>query len=285
MEIQSIPAWLWGRFNGAALNVGAASPQEYWQHPDAAAPTIIRRIGFGDLGTALRRGAADFAANRTDVLFLCLFYPVVGLVLGRVAAGYNMIPLLFPLVSGFALVGPIAAIGLNEMSRRREMGAQTGWTDAFAVLRAPSIGAIAMLCAVLLCLFLAWLWAASAIYDATLGPLPPISMTAFAQDVLTTHAGHVMIGVGMLAGFWFAVAALAISVVSFPLLLDRDVSFLDAVTTSLRALLANPGPLAAWGLIVAVGLVLGSLPLFLGLIVVMPVLGHATWHLYRKLIQ
>ena len=285
MEIQSIPAWLWGRFNGAAMSVGAASPEDYWRRADASAPATIRHIRLGDLGAALRQGLADFTANRTDVLFLCLVYPVIGLVLGRLASGYNMIPLLFPLVSGFALVGPIAAIGLNEMSRRREMGAEIGWTDAFAVLRAPSIGAIALLSLVLLCLFLAWLWAASAIYDSTLGPLPPLSMTAFVQDVLTTHAGRVMIGVGMLVGFLFAVVVLAISVVSFPLLLDRHASFLDAITTSLRAMLANPGPLAAWGLIVAVGLVLGSLPMFLGLIVVMPVLGHATWHLYRKLIR
>ena len=285
MEIQSVPAWIWGRFNGAALKVGSDTPEDYWHRVEAPAKDVtIRRIGMVDLGAAIGGGIEDFKANRTDVLFLCLFYPIAGLVLGRLASGYDMIPLLFPLISGFALVGPIAAIGLNEMSRRRALGAEVSWTDAFGVLHSPSIGAIALLSLVLIVLFFSWLGAATAIYNATLGPLPPASFSAFAQDVLTTPAGHKMIALGMFVGFWFALVVLAISIVSFPLLLDRKASFLDAVGTSLRAVIGNPGPVAAWGAIVAAGLVLGSLPVFLGLIVVMPVLGHATWHLYRRLI-
>ena len=93
-----------------------------------------------------------------------------------------------------------------------------------------------------------------------------------------------MIVVGVSVGFLFALLVLVISVVSFPLLLDRDVGLAAAVWTSVRAVILNPGPMAAWGLIVAGGLVIGSIPLFLGLIIVMPVLGHATWHLYRKVV-
>jgi uncharacterized membrane protein len=133
----------------------------------------------------------------------------------------------------------------------------------------------------LVAIFLTWLVAAETIYEMTLGPEPPTSITAFIRDVFTTGSGWALIVVGVGLGFFFALLVLAISVVSFPLLLDRDVGLDTAVWTSVRAVMANPGPMAIWGLIVAAGLAIASIPLFLGLIVV---LGHATWHLYRKVV-
>ena len=244
----------------------------------------VRRIEVADLKDVLARGLSDFAAYRTDVIFVCIIYPVVGLVLASLAFGYGMLPLLFPLASGFALIGPVAAVGLYEMSRRREQGVDITWADAFGVVRAPAFGAILVLGLVLLAIFLLWLAAAYAIYLVTFGPEPPASLGAFVQDVFTTGAGWALIVLGVGVGFLFALLVLTISVVSFPLLLDRDVGLYAAVATSVRAALANPGPMAVWGLIVAGGLVLGSMPVFLGLILVMPVLGHATWHLYRKVV-
>jgi uncharacterized membrane protein len=170
------------------------------------------------------------------------------------------------------------------MSRRREQGIDITWADAFGVVSAPAFGAILVLGLILLAIFLLWLAAAYAIWLMTLGPVPPASVGAFVHEVLTTGAGWTMIVVGVGVGFLFALVVLAISVVSFPLLLDRDVGLYTAVATSVRTVLTNPGPMAAWGLIVAGGLVLGSLPVLLGLIIVMPVLGHATWHLYRKVV-
>jgi len=255
-------------------------------HPrglDLPAPAV-RRIGYADIREALERGLDDFAAFRTDVAFLCIVYAFAGLVLARLAFGYDLLPLVFPLASGFALIGPIAAVGLYEMSRRREETGEASWADAFDVFRSPSLGAIVGLGLVLLALFLVWLGAAMAIYDLTLGPEPPASISAFAHDVLTTARGWAMIVIGCGVGFLFALIVLSISVVSFPLLLDREVGLTTAVMTSLRAVAANPRPMALWGLIVAGGLVLGSIPAFLGLIVVMPTLGHATWHLYRRVV-
>ena len=247
-------------------------------------PPAVRRITLADLGYALGRGLDDFAAFRTDVIFVCVFYPLAGLVLARLAFGYKLLHLVFPLASGFALIGPFVAVGLNEMSRRREAGVEVGWADALAVVRSPSFGSIVLLGLLLMVIFLLWLVAAWAIYMVTLGPEPPVSVGSFVRDVFTTDAGSVMIGAGIGVGFLFAVLVLAISVVSFPLLLDREVGVDTAILTSIRAVIANPVPMVGWGLVVAGGLLLGSLPFFLGLIVVMPVLGHATWHLYREVV-
>ncbi|MGH6896638.1 MAG: DUF2189 domain-containing protein [Geminicoccaceae bacterium] len=250
---------------------------------DAPLPAV-RRIELADLKDVLARGLSDLGAYRTDVLFLCIIYPVAGLVLAWLAFGYDMLPLVFPLASGFALIGPVAAVGLYEISRRREHGDDITWADAFGVVRAPAFGAIVVLGLLLLAIFLLWLAAAYAIYVVTLGPEPPAGIGAFVRDVFTTPAGWALIVVGVGVGFLFALLVLTISVVSFPLLLDRDVGLYAAVATSVRAVLANPGPMAAWGLIVAGGLVIGSIPALLGLVIVMPVLGHATWHLYRKVV-
>ncbi len=245
----------------------------------------IRKIGLADLWDALRRGLADFAVMPSHMIFLGLIYPIVGFVLFRLAFGYDVLPLLYPLATGFALIGPVAAVGLYELSRRREQGRDTHWTHVFDVRRSPSVGAIVGLGVLLMLIFIAWLATAQAIYQSLFGVLAPSSITDFIHDVLTTDAGWKLILFGNATGFLFALAALTISVVSFPVLLDRDVGAAVALWTSVRAVAANPFPMAVWGLIVAVLLVIGSLPFFFGLAVVVPILGHSTWHLYRKVVK
>jgi uncharacterized membrane protein len=234
----------------------------------------IRRISSGDVWQSLRQGFSDFEAYR------------IGLVLARVAFGSDLLPLLFPLASGFAIIGPLAAVGLYEMSLRREQGAEVGWANAFDVLKAPAIGGIAALGLILIAVFLVWLLTAWAIFQATLAPTLPHapSPSVFARAVLFTAPGQEMIVMGISVGFIFALLAMMLSVVSFPLLLDRDTGLDTAIGTSFRAVLANPGPMALWGLVVAGSLLAGTAVAFVGLMVVIPVLGHATWHLYRKLI-
>jgi uncharacterized membrane protein len=245
----------------------------------------VRNIGLTDLRDVLAKGIGDFLAMPTHAMFLCIIYPVVGLLLARLTFGYSILPLLYPLVTGFALVGPVAALGLYELSRRKEVGRDLSATHAFDVLESSSIGAIAALGLLLLVIFAIWVAVANAIYVANFGYASPESIEAFLHDVLTTRAGWTLIVVGNGVGLLFAVLVLTISVVSFPLLLDRDVGAAVALLTSIRAVARNPLTMAVWGLIVGALLVIGSLPLFFGLTVIVPVLGHATWHLYRKVVK
>lgn len=245
----------------------------------------VRRIAVHDLREAVRRGIDDFNAFPSHAIFLCVFYPVAGLFLGGLVLRYNVLPLVFPLVAGFALIGPFAAVGLYELSRRRELGLDSSWQHAFDVFRSPAKWSVFGLGFLLMLLLVAWLAVAQSLYVHTLGGAPPASVRDFARMVFFTDAGHRLIVWGNLLGLLFAIVSLTVGVVSFPLLIDRNVGVPVAMLTSIRAVLANPLALALWGLFVGAALVVGSLPFLAGLAVVMPVLGHASWHLYRRIVQ
>ena len=247
-------------------------------------PPVVRRISFTDLEDALARGFDDFMAMPSHALFLCIIYPVVGVVLGALTFGGGQISMLYPLVAGFALLGPLAAIGLYDLSRQRERGQRVDFSRAFEIVHHPSFGAIVVLGLLLTAIFFLWLGTAHWIYVSNFGRAPMASFSEFAHQILTTPEGWRVILLGNFAGFLFAVLVLTISVVSFPLLLDRDVGAVEAIITSYRAVRMNPVVMAAWGLIVGGALIIGSLPFFVGLAVVLPILGHATWHLYRKVV-
>jgi uncharacterized membrane protein len=244
----------------------------------------VRAITPRDLVDVLAKGLDDFWAMPTHVIFLSLIYPIAGILIAAATLGFQFLPLLYPMATGFALIGPFAAIGLYGLSRRREQGLDATWLHAFDLLQADSFRPILALGLVLLVIFGVWIAVAQAIYVSHFGYAPPESIDAFVRQVLTTDAGHSMILVGNGVGFLFALVAFAISVVAFPLLIDRNIGATAAAATSVKAVLRNPLPMALWGLIVAAALLLGSLPLFVGLAVVIPVLGHSTWHLYRKVI-
>lgn len=242
----------------------------------------VRTITFADLRAALRQGVDDFMAFRSDVIMACLLYPVIGGTLIWIAIHKDALPLAFPLMSGFALIGPVAAIGLYELSRRREAGAEPSWADMFQVLRAPGFGAILMLGFALAIVFVLWLLTAWVLHSLTMGDAAYDGAANFISQVLGTSGGWAMIAVGIPLGFCFALLVLVVSLVSFPMLLDRDVGLPRAIITSYGVFRKNPVTVLAWGAIVAAGLILGALPMLLGLAVTLPVLGHATWHLYRR---
>src|SRR5215467_10143422 len=247
---------------------------------------VVRRISTSDLYYALARGYDDLAAFPSYAVFLCVIYPLLGILLiGLTSGTLLLLPLAFPIAAGFALVGPVAAIGLYELSRRREAGLDSSPSHVFDVLHSPSLGAIIALSVLLMAIYLVWLVVAYAIYIVIFGYAAPASIEQFTTDWLTTPRGWNLIIARWGIGFLFAALVLSISAISFPLLLDRDVGAGVAMRTSLRVMATNPLPMALWGLIVAALLVIGSIPFFVGLAVVVPLLGHATWHLYRLAVE
>jgi uncharacterized membrane protein len=245
----------------------------------------VRSIGPADLKDALVKGLDDFWAMPTHVVFISLIYPIFAVVLGAVTLENNFAPDLYPFAAGFPLIGPFAAIGLYELSRRRELGLDTSWKHAFDVVYSKSLGAIVTLGLLLSVILIVWLAIARAIFIANFGYKEIASLTAFAHDLLTTRQGHNVIVLGNVVGFLFALLAFSLTVVSFPLLLDRNVGVVAAALTSMRVVLKNPVTMALWGLIVACSLLVGFLAFLFGLALVMPVLGHSTWHLYRKVVE
>ena len=247
----------------------------------------IRRIGLDDLRLALASGWRDFDATPTQLVFLGVIYPVVGLVAARAASGGQLLPLLWPLLAGLSLLGPVTALGLYEISRQRELGRPTSWLTAFQALRAPGMSSIIVLGIYLLALFVLWITSAQALWDGIMGPLgrSPTGLSDLADMVLRTPEGIRLLLWGNLTGLGFALAAFVMTAISFPLLLDRPVDPGTAMLTSWRAVKLNPVPMLCWGLLVAVLLVMASLPLFVGLAVLMPWLGHSTWHLYRRVVE
>ena len=245
----------------------------------------IRRITDVDLDWALSEGWKDFKDRRGELIPLALIYPLVGLLVAAVVSDSRILPLFFPLVAGVSIFGPAVASGFYELARRREAGLESTWIHFLDPLRGRSRVGLAILTLGLAALFMAWLLAAWFIYAATLGLDHPVGISTFVRRVFTTPQGWTMILVGNLVGFAFAVVTLTLSLVSFPMVVDKPVDAVTAIATSARAVADNPRAAASWGLRVVALLALGSLPLFVGLAIVLPVLGYATWHLYTRLVS
>jgi uncharacterized membrane protein len=253
------------------------------QAPLTAVRPQVRRIDNADLGWALAEGWKDFQAKRGDLILLALIYPLVAFAAVIFSFNSRALPMLFPLVTGLSILGPAVASGFYELARRRELGVDSSWMHFLDPLNGRSRLGLAVLTAGLAILFLAWLAAASAIYNATIGADSPTA-SQFLARLFTTPQGWTMIVVGNAVGFLFAVLALVLGVVSFPMMVDKATDPLTAVMTSIDAVKANPAAMAGWGLRVAGLLALGCLPAFVGLAVVLPVVGYASWHLYTRLV-
>ncbi len=254
-------------------------------HDDTQTQDIpINTITVDDLKDVLRKGVDDFKEWPTHVVMVALIYPIVGLFAIRLTAGYDILQMLFPLTSGFALIAPLAALGLYELSRLREQHEEVSWKQAFDVRKNPGIGAVERLGLALVGVFFCWLLAAELIYDGIYGYDTATSLSGFINQIISTPEGWRLIVIGSGVGFLFALGVFCTIVISFPMILDQHVSTRRAVHTSFRAVVANPVTMAVWGMIIVVALIIGSIPLFFGLAFVMPILGHSTWHLYRKVI-
>lgn len=244
----------------------------------------VRRIGVSDLNWALAEGWKDFREKRGDLLVIGLLYPIICLVAAVVTYNNPLLPLFFPLVAGLSIAGPAAASGFYELARRREEGRDASWWHFLDPLNGRSRLPLAVLTFGLAVLFVGWLIVAYLIYAATFGTEAPLRVGDFLRDVFTTSAGWQLIILGNLAGAGFAILTLIFSIVSFPMVVDKPVDAGVAIRTSIAAVRRNPREIAGWGLRVAGLIVLGLLPAAIGLAVVLPWLGYATWHLYTRLV-
>jgi uncharacterized membrane protein len=245
----------------------------------------VRQITSSDLNQSLSDGWRDFMEMRGDIIFLALLYPLIGIVAAIATLGGPLVPLFLPIAAGIGLLGPVVAVGFYEMARRRELGLHSNWPHFLDVRKRPSFDEIASVAGLLLTIFALWLLAAGILYVALFGWVEPASTGQFLREVFTTERGWALILIGGIVGAIFGVIVLAVSVVSMPMLVDCNTTASSAVRTSIRAARATAGVTLRWGIIVATLLVLGSIPLFIGLAVVLPWLGYSTWHLYTRLLD
>jgi uncharacterized membrane protein len=248
-------------------------------------PIPVHTIADEDLRFALKQGYADFGDLRGDLVFAGLIYTMVGLAAVVMTTSRPLMPFFYPVVAGVALLGPIAAVGFYELARRRENGQEVHWFNFVEVRKRPSVDDMAMVAGLLLVIFLGWLLAAGVLYWLIFGWTTPTSVGGFLAMIFTTARGWTLIIAGAIVGAIFGWFVLALSVVSLPMLVDCDVSAAEAVSASWRAAHANKREMIRWGIVVTALLVLGSIPLFVGLAFVLPWLGYSTWHLYTRLVD
>jgi uncharacterized membrane protein len=248
-------------------------------------PIPVRTITDDDLRFALKQGYADFGDLRGDLVFAGLIYTIVGLAAVVMTTSRPLMPFFYPVVAGVALLGPIAAVGFYELARRRESGGEVHWFNFADVLKRPTADDMGMVAGLLLVIFLAWLIAAGVLYWLIFGWTTPTSIAGFLEMIFTTARGWALIVTGAIVGVIFGWVVLALSVASLPMLVDCDVTAAEAVSGSWRAAHANKREMMRWGVVVTALLVLGSIPLFVGLAFVLPWLGYSTWHLYTRLVD
>jgi uncharacterized membrane protein len=245
---------------------------------------VVRRIGTADIAEALTLGLRDFQARPLYGLAFGLIYVLGGIAILLCLTAFGMVYLVYPLAAGFALIGPFVAIGLYEVSRRRETGQPLSIGALWSTI--TSRGEVGWMAFVTVFFFIIWMYQVRLLIALLLGLNASFSsIREFITVVLTTNEGLLFLAIGNLDGAALCLILFSLTVVSFPLLLERDVDFVTAMVTSVRAVVMNPVPMIGWAAVIVILLIVSALPYFLGLIVTLPVLGHATWHLYRRVVE
>lgn len=244
---------------------------------------VVRPIAAADIAEALGQGLRDFQAMPLYGLMFGALYAAGGILIVLSLTAFGMVYLAYPIAAGFALIGPFVAIGLYEMSRRRENGEPVALADIWSTVRSRTeLGWMAF---VTLFVFVIWMYQVRLLIALILGINASFSsVQQFITVVLTTNEGLLFLAIGNAVGAALSLILFSLTVVSFPLLLDRDVDFVTAMVTSVRAVVTSPVPMIGWAAVIVVVLIVSAIPYFLGLVVTLPVLGHATWHLYRRIV-
>jgi uncharacterized membrane protein len=244
---------------------------------------VVRSITAGDIAEALGEGLRDFQAVPLYGLAFGALYAAGGIAILLCLMAFGLVYLAYPLAAGFAMIGPFVATGLYEVSRRRETGQAISIGAIWATVKAR--GEIGWMAFVTLFVFVVWMYQVRLLIALLLGLNASFSsLREFITVVLTTNEGLLFLAIGNAVGAALSLILFSLTVVSFPLLLDRDVDFVTAMVTSVRAVVTSPVPMIGWAAVIVVLLAVSAIPYFLGLVVTLPVLGHATWHLYRRII-
>lgn len=254
------------------------------EQPAATLP-VVRRISFSDLRDVLRLGWSDYIAAPQYGLFFAGAYVVGGFLLFSAVALLRIHWLAYPLVIGFSLIGPFIASGLYEVSRRREQGIELRWSQILGVVAGQHRRELGWMAFVMLFVFWIWMYQARTLVAVFFGSQGFATFDGFITAVFTTTNGWLFLLAGHVVGAILAFTLFALTVVSCPLLLDRDADFVTAMITSIRAVTTSPVVMLSWGLLVIIAVVITGLAGLIGLMITLPVFGHATWHLYRRLVE
>jgi uncharacterized membrane protein len=244
-------------------------------------PEVVA-ISAADIRAALAQGIADFARAPAYGLVISALFVLIGQAIAFLLVIWRTPWLIYPFAIGFPLIGPFAAVGLYEVSRRLERGAPLSFVAVFSVVWAQRRRELALMAFVMLFVFWVWMYQVRLLMALFLGRASFSTFDRFFSLILETPQGWTFLAAGHLVGAAMALGLYTITVVSIPLLLDRERDIVTALVTSVRVILASPGPMLGWGTFVWLAVLAASLPFFLGLLAVLPVLGHTTWHLYRR---
>jgi uncharacterized membrane protein len=243
---------------------------------------VVRPVSFADLGACLRAGIADFAAAPLYGLFFGAVYAVAGLLIIASIVALRMEYLAYPLMAGFALIGPFVAVGLYEVSRRRERGEPLSWRVVLGAVAGARRSELSWMAFAMLFALVLWMYQVRLLIAFLISDIGTGTLAEFVTALVTTPNGLLFLAIGHGVGAVLSLVIFALTVTAVPLLLDRDLDFITAMIASVRSVLAAPLVMISWGLFVVLAILAACLPAFLGLLVVLPVLGHTTWHLYRR---
>jgi uncharacterized membrane protein len=244
----------------------------------------VRQITAADVRAAIGQGMKDLARAPLYSLFFGCVFSGFGILISYLLVVVGSSYWVPPLAAGFPLIGPFAAVGLYEISRRLEAREPLDWRSVLgAVLRQgkfqlPSYAFITLF------VYLIWVYLAHLIFALSFG-LKPLTNVMTSFDLLLSAEGIGMLVAGTVVGGAIAAFLFSISVTSVPMLLDREIDVISAIVTSVKSVLVNRGAMLFWGITIAICCALAMLPMFIGMIVVFPVLGHASWHIYRRSVE
>ena len=244
----------------------------------------VRKIGFSDLREVLGLGWRDFMRAPKFGMFFGGIYALGGLLIFYVFMKLKLGMLVFPMVFGFALIGPFIASGLYEVSRRLEKGTPLVWSEVLGVCWNQHRRELGWMAFVMLFIFWIWMYQSRTLVAVFFGTKGFATLPGFLEAVFTTSTGATFLLVGTLVGATISMILFTLTVISCPILLERDVDFVTAMITSVRAVTTSPIVMLSWGAFVVLAVIISAIPAFLGLLIVLPVLGHATWHLYKRVV-